>query len=248
MNMQHRFSTAAPDSCPHEQEGLTNRKNYTAAPHHDFTKRKNNICLTVLLIANATLGAKLALQAALTKMAAYAALAGIVASIVTQATVEAAVPKPQMKSRKHLLTLSASLRHRRKIWWYYTGSAFEYQHVRHFAFYTVGCFRSCGKLKRIPVPEMAYHSAYSLAEKKGISRRYQTSVEEFFLIPRWYQFSIEEFFLIPIRYQFQIGNFFLIPQPPPSTGSCVTNPKGRPFFVYGICLISFFSKNFNTSV
>jgi hypothetical protein len=94
---------------------------------------------------------------------------------------------------------------------------------------------------------MAYHSAYSSAEKMGISRRYQTSVEEFFLIPRWYQFSIEEFFLIPIRYQFQIGNFFLIPQPPPSPGSCVTNPKGRPFFVYGICLISFFSKNFNTS-
>jgi hypothetical protein len=177
MSIQHRFSTATPDRV--------------------FTKRKNNTCLTVLSIPGAIPGAPLALQAALTNIAAIAALTCTVAIMVSQATVETAV-------QKLLLTLSASLRDQRNICWFDTGGNIINQHSGLLTF----CFRGFGMLKPIHFFEMANHTAYSSAEKKGISKRYQTSVEEFFLIPWRYQFPIQEFFLIPGRYQFQIEDFF----------------------------------------
>jgi len=193
MNMQHKFSAPIPP---------------ITAPVPVFTKRKN-------YITSAIRGAFLALRATLTKIAAYVALACIVVSIVSQATVKAAVQKPQMKSGKLLLALSASLNHCRNGWWQGAGFTVEYQYIRHFAYCLAGCFRGFSKFNCNPVPEMAHHTGYTSAEKKGISRRYQNSVEEFFLIPCRYQFSIGEFFLIRWWYQFQIGNFILIPQRPP---------------------------------
>jgi len=200
MNIQHKFSASIPPITA-----------LAAASVSVLTKRKNFTGLAVLSIAGAILGAPLTLQATVIRMAAYVALACIVVSIVSH-TVEGAVLKPQMKSGKLPLALSASLSHRRNICWHVISGAVEYQHISHFTYHPAGCFRGCNKLKRIPFLETAHHTGYTSVEKKGISRRYQNSVEEFFLIPCRYQFSIGEFFLIPWWYQFQIQDFFLIPQ------------------------------------
>jgi len=200
--MQHNFSA----SIPHITA-------LTAVSVHVLTnrKKKNFTGLAVVRIAGAILGTSLVLLATITNMAAYMALSCILVSIVSH-TVEAAVQKPQMKSGKLPLTLSASLSHCRNICWHVDSITVVYQYISHFAYRPACSFRGCNKLKRIPFLETAHHTGYTSAEKRGVSRRYQNSVEEFFLIPCRYQFSIGESFLIPCRYQFQIREFFLIPQ------------------------------------
>jgi len=188
--MQHNFSA----SIPHITA-------LTAVSFHVHTnrKKKNYTGLAVMRIAGAILGTSLVLLATITNMAAYMALACTVVFIISHTTVEAAVQKPQMKSGKLPVALSASLSHCRNIFWHVDSITVVYQYISHFAYRPAGCFRGCGKLKRIPFLETAHHTGYTSVEKKGISRRYQNSVEEFFLIPCRYQFQIGEFFLIPQR-------------------------------------------------
>jgi hypothetical protein len=201
--MQHNFSA----SIPHITA-------LTAVSVHFPTnrKKKNFTGLALMRIAGAILGTSLVLLATITNMAAYMALACTVVFTKSRTTVEAAVQKPQMKSGKLPVALSASLSHCRNIFWHVISGAVEYQHISHFAYRPACSFRGCNKLKRIPFLETAHHTGYTSAEKRGVSRRYQNSIEKFFLIPCRYQFSIGEFFLIPWWYQFQIQDFFLIPQ------------------------------------
>ena len=174
-----------------------------------FTKRKNFTGLALLAIAGSVTGAPVTNPAIITNSYAYAAKAGTVASTVSKATIEAAFQPPK-KKRETVKPLLAFLQHCRNAWGYGAGT-FEYQHSGLFTCYLAGIDGSFGKLWHIPVLEMSDYTASSKAKKLSNFRRYQFSIEEFFLIPSRYQFQFEEFFLIPRRYQFQIQDFFLIP-------------------------------------
>ena len=128
-----------------------------AAPTPPFFRKVRNISLGVAAIAASILAAPVALPAVLLKIAGYAAVAGIVASSVSQRAVETPIqqPKKKKKSAKSVLSLSASWDHRRDGWRNCAGDPAEYQYGRDCTFGHTGVDRSGGKFWRFAFAKMA---------------------------------------------------------------------------------------------